>query len=106
MCASIVSSIQDGGYDSWGGTSMATPHVAGALALLLEKYPTETSTQIVARLYAAASTGATQGLGLGAGGWGVLGVGCWHWASLPSSNPCVRSRRGGSCGSGLRADCW
>lgn len=39
-----------GSYKTRSGTSMATPHVAGALALLKAAYPTESSTELIARM--------------------------------------------------------
>ncbi len=37
--AGIRSSIPGGNYDTWDGTSMATPHVTGVIALMFEKNP-------------------------------------------------------------------
>jgi len=38
----VYSSVMGGGYESWNGTSMATPIVSGLAALILEKHPTMT----------------------------------------------------------------
>ena len=46
----IYSTIPGGGYEYMSGTSMATPHVAGAAALLLSKEPSLTPPQLKARL--------------------------------------------------------
>ena len=46
----ITSSIPYGQYATWAGTSMATPHVAGAWAILKQKYPLATVDQLEALL--------------------------------------------------------
>lgn len=53
--SAITSSIPGGGTATWHGTSMATPHVAGAWALLKQKVP---SLPVAGGLDALSSTGA------------------------------------------------
>jgi subtilisin family serine protease len=50
----IYSSIKNGGYDSWSGTSMATPHVSGIAALLAANEPALTGLQLKERIMATA----------------------------------------------------
>ncbi|MFI8910552.1 S8 family peptidase [Streptomyces sp. NPDC053513] len=74
---SIVSSVPGGTYASKNGTSMATPHVAGALAVLRQAFPTKSVADLVALLKSSGRpivyTGATTpridlGAALGGGG--------------------------------------
>ena len=48
---SIYSTLRGGGYASWDGTSMATPHVSGTVALMLEANPGLNVSEIKAALY-------------------------------------------------------
>ncbi|OCW58756.1 S8 family serine peptidase [Hoeflea olei] len=47
----ILSTYTDGTYKALQGTSMAAPHVAGALAVLIEAFPTYTPAQITNILF-------------------------------------------------------
>jgi subtilisin family serine protease len=48
--AGVYSSVVGGGYEAWDGTSMATPIVTGVAALILEKRPNLTVTDLVDEL--------------------------------------------------------
>ena len=47
----IYSTLPNNSYDSWSGTSMATPHVSATVALLRQKNSTLTDSQIKDALY-------------------------------------------------------
>ena len=49
----ILSTVP-GGYGSKSGTSMATPHVAGAALLIASEYPEISNEELKARLYGGA----------------------------------------------------
>lgn len=52
----IYSSIKGGAYDSWSGTSMATPHVSGVAALVASHEPNLTGLEIKQRLISTTTT--------------------------------------------------
>jgi subtilisin family serine protease len=54
--SSILSTTPNNTYSTYSGTSMATPHVAGALSLLRDQNPTWTYQQLVAKLKSSVDT--------------------------------------------------
>ena len=50
----VLSTVPGGGYESWSGTSMASPFVAGVAALVWSEYSSWNSTQVIGRVLATA----------------------------------------------------
>lgn len=46
----VYSTINGGGYASYSGTSMATPHVSGGAGLIMSEYPDASNEEVKARL--------------------------------------------------------
>lgn len=78
------------GYQVLQGTSMASPHVAGVLALWAQAFPTATPLQLKTMLLAQASTGKVSGLTTGSPDRLLYNVPA---SSLPSATPTVISLR-------------
>ncbi|MEU6236782.1 S8 family serine peptidase [Kitasatospora sp. NPDC047058] len=63
----IISAAPGGGHAVMSGTSMATPHVAGLLAMLIQANPDDSAAQLKARLLATAFPLSQPGRDVGAG---------------------------------------
>lgn len=84
--AAIVSTIPDGGYTAYNGTSMAAPHVSGAVALYASAFPAAGASDIRTALLKNATMTSSL-IGKSAAG-GRLNLGGALFASaLPPSDP-------------------
>ena len=72
--SSIYSTYLDGGYAWSSGTSMATPHVTALVALLRAAHPSESASQITARVTSTATDLGSAGRDNGYG-WGLIDPG-------------------------------
>ena len=69
--AIVSCKLMGNGYEMKSGTSMATPVVAGAVAVLLSRYPNLKPAEVKLRLY---ETSVDTGKSKHAQGWGRLDV--------------------------------
>jgi subtilisin family serine protease/subtilisin-like proprotein convertase family protein len=81
----IVSTTPNNTYSNFSGTSMASPHVAGAIALYWDANPTATATEVIDRLKATADT--VSGLTSVVQGGKRLNVGALIGVTSPPSPP-------------------
>ena len=63
----IYSTSKNGGYSTSSGTSMATPHVAGATTLYMSEYPNASPSQVIKALQTKGSGASTTCDGIGHG---------------------------------------
>ena len=80
----ILSCQPGGGYQFLSGTSMAAPHVAGAMSLLLDRYPNITYSDAISMLYSSATIRPNLQAVVGGGGR-YLNVGALIDAVPPST---------------------
>jgi len=88
VCApgtSVRSSVPGGGYSLLSGTSMACPHIVGAVALLRQVAPNLTGKQILEALYNTAVQLPVNGVENNDYGKGVIDV----WAAYQSLGPVI-----------------
>lgn len=90
-------------YALWSGTSMSTPWVAGAAALLLERNPGWTPTRIGERLQASAAPIAGAPAGMGSGRLDVAAaVGCDQGATARGDGKQEKKAKKGKKGQGKK----
>lgn len=70
----IWSSVVGGGYASYNGTSMAAPHVTGAMAIAAEMFPNATAPELAQLVLQTATDIGAPGIDA-VYGWGLLNVG-------------------------------
>ena len=81
----IISTTPGNTYSNFSGTSMATPHVAGAVALYWDANPTKTAAEVIAKLLSSADV--VPGLISTVGGGRRLNVGAMLQGSSPPPPP-------------------
>lgn len=71
----VMSSVPGGGYESWNGTSMASPHVTGGVAILCQKNPNLTP-EILYQIFTMTTSKPSQGMPYPNNdyGWGIVNL--------------------------------